>query len=824
MKRCNTDIVSFINNYPSHLGTKDGNEWLVSDDDDENEKDDYNDNEEEYEEKRRKPVYVNVVDDFFHNDTIRNKKYPGEEEAEEESSLPYIKQYQEQRRQSDDKMTRLEILNNDLQYKFMRLIAGAMDVSVDDLIESDNITSVITNHNNHKTSNNNRLMDIEQREKIINQMESKLKSMGLEASDKRKFIKIKPKVDKLKVITGGYKFSESMENFFVLCFEYADYKIILDAFNEYKNLFNRDALIGVMERYFTYYGLQEEEGNHHTFLDLFTKNNYTDEDLKFICLYALWYKDCDNPKIRHSYDGSSDEVTKAFEQSLHKKITNCYNYIEVDKDRDEKILNSINSIEERIDLLTSYKEKAIQNKDIHLIAEHEVIQKTMKNEDLSSKSTMGKGYKSFIISIINARDDTLKINELIKGVNISTIHNDELNNKIRLLGSGINTTTIIDTTKKYFKDLYYRTNSIIDIYDDMVSSDKESLTPDNTEAILSVLNKNHEIMKDILNIYRENVIHPILTDIISDYTKQVTTSIDSILDTEVLNEYITGKNNDVYKSNVSHEEITGSIIRNTVFAEYYDKGVIHFNDQSIGKEMVLKEQQQQDDNVIDMFITENKGIIGTKEITNDIYLCKLFEDLVVFIPLYNKNIQNKIDKQEKIIANARSKMLNLLESGGEYDDDSDTNRKMISSSYNLSKPINSGIIQYIPVVTDKIDEAYNLVKDYCPRLNNHGNPLPLNAIIYSKSARDSGLTGDFARYVAILTADVKLLFKDSYKSKADQEKVTMKKIEAMNRLKKYTFIKRGVYNRNRDKNSEYDCYIVSKESNNNYNIKIRHIL
>ena len=54
-----------------------------------------------------------------------------------------------------------------------------------------------------------------------------------------------------------------------------------------------------------------------------------------------------------------------------------------------------------------------------------------------------------------------------------------------------------------------------------------------------------------------------------------------------------------------------------------------------------------------------------------------------------------------------------------------------------------------------------------------------------------GLAGDFARFVGVLSADIKLMFKDSYKGKIDHKKVTMKKDELMERMKKYEFIKKN---------------------------------
>jgi len=96
------------------------------------------------------------------------------------------------------------------------------------------------------------------------------------------------------------------------------------------------------------------------------------------------------------------------------------------------------------------------------------------------------------------------------------------------------------------------------------------------------------------------------------------------------------------------------------------------------------------------------------------------------------------------------------------------------------QPINSGIIRLKPIATLFMNKAFNLIRQYCPRLNDIEQED-----LQSQSALDCGLEADYACYVAALISENQNIFAISYKSLHSQRNTVANTANAMNRLKRY---------------------------------------
>jgi hypothetical protein len=164
-----------------------------------------------------------------------------------------------------------------------------------------------------------------------------------------------------------------------------------------------------------------------------------------------------------------------------------------------------------------------------------------------------------------------------------------------------------------------------------------------------------------------------------------------------------------------------------------------------------------------------------------IWLYFIFMKYNSYIQFYIDNLSNELNEVEEAIKKTKSIILSIAKES-RNDLEEDKRNEYIQRKSFTSQPINSGIVKLKPFIVTFIDNAYSLVQHYCPRLNG----LPLIEI---ERSIDSGLAGEFARFVALLISDNSLLHPDQYKSKMQFDKTALNKPNIMNNLKQYYFTK-----------------------------------
>ena len=103
-----------------------------------------------------------------------------------------------------------------------------------------------------------------------------------------------------------------------------------------------------------------------------------------------------------------------------------------------------------------------------------------------------------------------------------------------------------------------------------------------------------------------------------------------------------------------------------------------------------------------------------------------------------------------------------------------------------AQPINSGIIKLRASVTLFMNKAYHLIQDYCEGLRG----LPQQAF-QSQSAFDCGLEEAYACFIAALMAENQIIYPTGYKSLSSQRNILSHTGNEMARLKRFTFSRRG---------------------------------
>ncbi len=114
------------------------------------------------------------------------------------------------------------------------------------------------------------------------------------------------------------------------------------------------------------------------------------------------------------------------------------------------------------------------------------------------------------------------------------------------------------------------------------------------------------------------------------------------------------------------------------------------------------------------------------------------------------------------------------------------------------KPENSGIIEIKDGIVSAISDAYDLVQTYAIGLR--GIPL-----IEIQKSLNNGLASTFAKYVAVIISDNRLVYTRQYNKDIEFKKVAMNKFNIMKRLKMYKYSRsgRGYTTRQMDQ-SEYN--------------------
>jgi hypothetical protein len=144
-------------------------------------------------------------------------------------------------------------------------------------------------------------------------------------------------------------------------------------------------------------------------------------------------------------------------------------------------------------------------------------------------------------------------------------------------------------------------------------------------------------------------------------------------------------------------------------------------------------------------------------------------------------LENAIDESRRIVIDISNEKGSRNKRGVNRED-SFSNPEYRQKKSFTSKPSISGIVKLKDEIVMFINKGYNLVQQYCVQLYD----VPLKEF-HSDNAIKSGLTCSFANFIALLIADNHIIFPDQYKSKEHMKKITISKIEAMQRLKKYSY-------------------------------------
>ena len=326
------------------------------------------------------------------------------------------------------KRSRIDVIASREDNDFMRLLAGTLDVDLEDLYEHEDIDGVIQREQDTATEvKRRRLLDEDRRRRIANIQNQidVLKSRLVSAGDQERVDGAFLELNKLRALVGD---SDSVL-YTRLVYTYADYESVLSPDTE------SSQLIDIMERLYRENGDQPRD-----FMRQLASASIDREDKKAmrgIVINALWQRDIGRTR-------------------------NIKTYIEVDDDADENFKTEVLRIKQEADTI------------------HETPVKTEFNpfvvDSVGRYVTTGvritpkyDSYTSYMTALIRARDDIMTRNELTKGVNITSIHTPELNRRISAL-TNPNITRIIDTSHDYFKELYYGANDAVTQYRDLIKN------------------------------------------------------------------------------------------------------------------------------------------------------------------------------------------------------------------------------------------------------------------------------------------------------------------------------------------------------------------
>lgn len=586
------------------------------------------------------------------------------------------------------KKSRFQLLSETEDYPFMKLVAGAMQVDTETLYEHEDVERVIQSDYDTQLATRRLLLEQENRVKKISLAETRsveLKKQLIGEHD-TEIIEYTlgdniNNLEKLVSPTRGYRY----EN---LCREYNDYELVLGSKS------TPEALVSFMER------LYLEGGVDNSFEKEFNDAKLGKDTLKEIAMIALWHRELDTNKKEKNKELPSLIDDDLIEDDVFRGQTEEVKAIKQESDGLRKAVYIVKP------------EQKTYFKGIH-----------MASPTQSTRITAHHDYTSYMTALFNVAGDITARNELLRGVDLSSIHRPELNERIKSIKNS-NIANVIDTTKAFFKEVYYMNSSPIEIYTD----NKNSLG---------------EYKKDLTEMKR------VLTEARVIYENRIVTQLDDI-------------------ANVILSDTEGglSLLNRTKLQQYATKFIPNG---ILSRDMIMTLIT---DSSFREYYKENHRETGFIDKKMDSYLAMsmLFILLAQYIPKHNSEVLSKIAENEKIVEQLRDEQVNAIDP--------------LASSGNRTNRTNATIPppQVKPNVEDKIDEAYHLILKHCPNLKG----LPLYAM-KTKKAIASGIAGDFARYVAALFADANLLFPDVYKPTMAHIKVVQRKFDTMNRLKEYSY-------------------------------------
>lgn len=721
MKRTNEDILRFINNYPSAEGEDEQPQGISS-------------------------LGVKVVDDFFVIDDIKKRPYPGENSRNHS-------EYDVDRNQREERITRLDILSKHPYYRTLKLIAGAMqNTSVEELFDHDDLERELGEQNRALSDRYQSQENVSaKKQALLDQMGTlRLEQYYLKSGD---YKQLEAEVGQLRRELGSYDSTREQGHY--------GFVQLLEMWGEY------DMAIGVNRP-------SSDAGRIRLFLEQYERDyeklvsiseqlkGYSVERLREMERLALYIRD-DMDLDRHSHDertGASftDSIRHKIAASAESVAPEPVSGVRIKREdptppslrtlrvkresflREDKNLAKVIVIEDDAPsqplVIHGSLLDTVQSGMIRM-----AMDATVRGKEPVTASNKDVSYTEFVMDYIEARSKhnfarVVELNSAILPQTIYTIHPPALNKLIaeaREKGRDnlFDKTNVMALVQSYYLHLYLTKTPITDIY-----KQTEPVRRQLDASITESLAINFIVLGDSLELIRLNI-DSTLKNIEENHREE-----DPLLSSE---------------PQLAPERR----IRDEGFREYHDYGRLPLQQASRLPLVPV---------VSTLPSLEAENVWGGAGTIVLLERAKLWLDYAAYQRLLSDNREQRLTQLQRNLEL-------LVYDGGEGGRRHPRN----------DPPINSGVVALNSNVLDKIDEAYQLVQRWCPDLER----LPRDAF-FTASALESGLAGDFARFVAVLDADGSMLHPDQYKSGRMMDKVLVRKGEMMRRLQQYGYRRRPV--------------------------------
>ena len=797
MKRANSDISAFVKRAQQTLdnfsdttamarpGVKSmgqGNTYyslngLGNDDEEEEEEDEEDDN-------NNTSPEINIVDDFFVVDTLRKnqkqqrnatvRRYDTENRA---TGRKLKALYQEEEDEEEARLTKLQILSRDPLIRFWRLVAGALQMDLEDLFIHEQIERSIERHHRERLSGKEAS---KQRAFLQHNTDTwQEKYNELTRNEYPRLTAVRQIVEELTRVTGRYDADAVGAGYFDLLVITDDYARVfgesIDTAPDEKTAATRKRwIIALLERHASKAMLPENTASlqYDELYDFTT----------FLLMYSI-------------VDYNS---TSALRAVTRQRI--------VDYDSGDTLSRQYAAAEKQTrELLPVPTESVMLNRGLE-------------------NSGCDEEYQALITQLIAVKGDQVKTQKCIGPRNIETMHaNDALREKLKTTTT---TEAKIGVIREHYIDQYRNTVPLYAQYRDA----KENGQNESYVTIREQLYK--PIVADLLYVYLGRydtfiaaLVHTFMT-VYTGHTSQ------KIAPASVLNLNIVSTLIDVYtretdipartqQTKVKSEPTNApsSTARSSTTTETIPVFVVppSLNPRDLIRDPVFIDFYLHASSAFDALANDRRahtlplvktrfGGVATPALAPYVTVasvCRVLIDYVTFVPLYIEYTARRLESLNEQIMRLTRNLTGASERPGlgaaeeEEEEEEDEEYATIDARYHQKRvkrvnrdnmaPLVSGIIEVSDRIQGKLDEAVSLIHQHCPTLRK----MPL-AGFQSTSAIEQGLAGHFANYVAVLYADANLLNPDAYKSKLNHDKVTMKKIELMLRFKRYAF---SVYSR-----------------------------
>jgi len=768
MKRNNPDIIKYLSEFNNN------NDEYNSSFENQNQSKEYiniNDNDNDNIINNYKSFGLKQGEDVVIIPKIKEKVIPREdgfmwtenEKAQIENNikeLPYGRKYYNEQEE------RLKILNENPDYNFIKLISGALVKDPQELFEEEDLTRILRERQNERIK-----YQLEKQRRIVgnteknNQLKTLIESRNNTYSQLNALQNNIPSIYFINtihiLIEGDDKNPKNGIGLFGLLILKDNYNdLIEDDDDEDAYIFLEDIKNSIKKlKYID--GINNIKNDNDI-------NKLTFNESKNLYKFTLYFRDLLNLIPEKEYSLALHENNQLL---LDENIENTINYA-----NDNKYIELLNDEVKNQELYDNINRDIILNINLQNLKDN-MIRNNINYYNYENKEMINLNYindifkedklKTFILLGIDKKysKSNIELSEKIK----KYINATNLNSFIGLLKNDIffnypvdiqelvnisikidninreanikDIITLVDIFKSHFLWIYFNEISFIDILND-INFDKINSY---LKLIKSIINDSISFYHTILSYYLQRIAAYLinLTPTIIQLPIIITNIIKSNYNINLFNEL----NEKTQRMSIDLKEL----IINAEFNNFTHN--IYISNYNIKKEYLI----------LDLYFIFNKY----KDYI-DFFISKLSKDLI--------NIDNTIEKTKSIILS-----ISREEENNEINLENKRNEYIQRKSF-TSQPINSGIIKLKPFIVTFIDNAYQLVQTYCPNLEG----LPLIEI---EKSIESGLAGEFARFVALLISDNSLLHPDQYKTKMQFDKTTINKNNIINNLRMYNYRK-----------------------------------